>query len=219
MIDWTTLITSIISILATSGFVYTAADRRRYKKENEQLKKNEVKSSTLDNESKHLDNEAKSLDNDMKQMDVGAMYLEKVQSLANVIESSAKKMAETNERRDEDWATLKEDMEYVKGEVGSISEYLNGDYQQFKNKKRRYGKTKVTKREVPRKKGWSGADVSDVQVRDPRDGQVARPSRRADTHELRVQKVQDPVVAGVPRGEVETEKLDDYGEEITTRQD
>lgn len=139
MIDWTTLITAALALLSVEG-ILKVIDHRRNKKEDKKLKKDEVQKAETDT--------------DKQQIDLGDLFLEKTKKWAEIIETSNDrmlvKMEENNRRRDEDWREIKSDMEYVKSEVRSISDYLNGDYKEYKEK---HG-IKTKKKPVPRKRGF-----------------------------------------------------------------
>lgn len=147
MIDWTTIIVALLGYLGIDT-VLKAIDHYRNKKENKKLKKDEVLKAENDT--------------DRQQIDLGDLFLEKTKKWAEIIETGNERMIaildENNKRRDEDWRELKGDMEYVKSEVRSMSDYLNGDYKKYKEK-HGYG-TKAQKRPVPRKKGFEGQQPS-----------------------------------------------------------
>jgi len=160
MIDWTTIIVTILGIVTVES-VFKVIDRIRYKKNDKTLRKNEV--------------EKDNVDTDRQQIDLADIFLEKTQKWAEIIESGStkmlEKMEEDKEARDEDWRQLKEDMEGVKSDVAIVkrmqslqTEYMNGPFREFLREKgelgdemtQGYEKTAKTarKRPVPRKRGW-----------------------------------------------------------------
>lgn len=128
--DWMTVIVTIGGLVSVET-IFKGIDRIRFKPQDRKLKNDEVQKAETTT--------------DQQQIDLGDLFLEKTQKWAQIIENSANKVVEANARRDDDWKELKADMVYVKGEVGSISEYLNGDYQNFKkNGGKNAKKRKVT---------------------------------------------------------------------------
>ena len=177
MIDWTMVITSGC-VITVVEIVIRVADKLRFNKEEKKIKGEEVAGSTLDNETKRIENESRRLDNDVKQMDVGGMYLEKVQQVADLIEGTAKKMAETNERREGDWRDLKKDVGIIMDVITDLGDrmakiehaqelerrFLNGKFESFLEENgetidetaannEKIEKT-ARKRPVPRRRGW-----------------------------------------------------------------
>lgn len=160
MIDWTTVIVTVLGVV-TFESIFKVIDRIRYKKNDKKLRKNEV--------------EKDNVDTDRQQIDLADIFLEKTQKWAEIIESGStkmlEKMEEDKEARDEDWRQLKEDMEGVKNDVSIVkrmqslqTEYLNGPFREFLREKGKLSdetaqsneKTAKTKRKrpVPRRKGW-----------------------------------------------------------------
>lgn len=122
-------ILTIAGSIVGSGTISVAVSAIVYRKQNRKMKDDEVQKAQADT--------------DKQQIDLGDMFLEKTIKWGEMIEQNTEKMVnrmmekldENDAKRDEDWKGLKQDMEYVKSEIGSMSEYLNGDYQKFKKNK------------------------------------------------------------------------------------
>lgn len=129
--DWATIITSILALSVEEG-LFRIIDKIRFKREDKKEKKESV--------------EQTAVATDHQQIDLGDLFLEKTQKWSQIIEDSAKRVVEANNKRDEDWSnlksdivTLKSDMYTVKSDVSDIKNeqrmeimFLNGDYAAFK---------------------------------------------------------------------------------------
>ena len=124
-------------------------------RENRQLKRNEVKSSNADVEGKEIDN-------DDKQIDLGKKYLE---STLEITQRMQEMILNSNKERDEYWAKQEETMNELRGlvsnlndkvdnmdkrvtkmdnqvasltgEVGQMGDFLNGDFADWKRKRKK----------------------------------------------------------------------------------
>ena len=86
-----------------------------YFRENRQLKKNEVKSSTADVEEKEINN-------DDKQIDLGKKYLE---STLEITQRMQEMMLNSNKERDEYWAKQEETMNELRGLVSNLNDKVD----------------------------------------------------------------------------------------------
>ena len=138
MIDWTTIVVTLLG-LVTIEAVFKAIDRRRYIKQDRQMKDNEVQKDAATT--------------DQQQIDLGDLFLEKTQKWAEILE---RKLDEANAQRNEDWRELKADIGWMKEEIGNIVEYLDGPFTIFKDEKNGSKETKpAKKRPVPRRRNWN----------------------------------------------------------------
>lgn len=148
MIDWTTIIVTILGIVTVES-VFKIIDRIRYKNQDKTMRKDEVQKATTET--------------DRQQIDLGDLFLEKSQKWSEILES---KLEQVNAQRNEDWRTLKANIEWMMEEIGNIVEFLDGPFTNFKAEKNGNKKNKAAKkRPVPRKRGHgiekdgSGASV------------------------------------------------------------
>lgn len=136
MIDWTTIIVTILGIVTVES-VFKIIDRIRYKNQDRTMRKDEVQKATTET--------------DRQQIDLGDLFLEKSQKWSEILES---KLEQVNAQRNEDWRTLKANIEWMMEEIGNIVEFLDGPFTNFKAEKNGNKKTKAAKkRPVPRKRG------------------------------------------------------------------
>lgn len=126
-----------------------------YRRENKQLKLNEVKASNADVEEKEINN-------DDKQIDLGKKYLE---STLEMTQRMQEMMLTSDKKRDENWAKQKEAMNQLRDtvnnlankvdgidkrvtkmdkqvaslteEVGQVGDFLNGDFSEWKRKRKK----------------------------------------------------------------------------------
>jgi hypothetical protein len=125
--DWVSLIEVIGSVIIVN-VVFKGIDRIRYKKQNKDLKKDEVVKAEADT--------------DKKQIDLGDLFLEKTAKWSDILEKNIDrmmaKMDESDTKRDNDWKILRNDIETIKTKITEIShrqdleeEFLNGKYVDF----------------------------------------------------------------------------------------
>lgn len=145
-----------------------------YRRENKQLKQNEVKSSNADVEEKEINN-------DDKQIDIGKKYLENTLEMTQKMQNM---MLEGDKKRDENWAKQEEAMNELRKsviglsqkvdgieskvdsldkrvtkmdkqvaslteEVGQMGDFLNGEFAEYKRRR---------KKQVPKAKKTSGTE-------------------------------------------------------------
>ncbi len=137
MIDWTTIIVTLLGVGITNT-AFKVIDRIRYKGQDKTMRKDEVQKATTET--------------DRQQIDLGDLFLEKAQKWSEILES---KLEKVNEQRNEDWRTLKANIEWMKEEIGNIVEFLDGPFTNFKNEKNVNKTTNSEKkRPVPRRRGY-----------------------------------------------------------------
>ena len=114
MIDWTTIIVAVIGMVTVEA-VFKAIDRVRFKLQDRELKKNEVKSSSADVQSKDIEN-------DNAQIDLGTKFMEQSLAMTQKVQDI---MMETNKLRNEQWEQQKTSMEELITRMGGVETKLD----------------------------------------------------------------------------------------------
>lgn len=109
--DWNLILGFVFGGTGIGGIIMSIV----FFRENRQLKKNEVKSSTADVEGKEIDN-------DDKQIDLGKKYLE---STLEITQRMQEMMLNSNKERDEYWAKQEETMNELRGLVGNLNDKVD----------------------------------------------------------------------------------------------
>jgi len=139
--DWTTLLVTILSSAVGSGTIAGTVAAMIFRKQNKELKNQEVFNSQLDNKIKELEVESQKIDNDTKQIDLGDLYLRKVQEMSDMLSDKLHEMMSSNDkyRADSEKRLNKRIDELSKKidrcviEISAVEECLNGNWVKYKN--------------------------------------------------------------------------------------
>lgn len=133
--DWTQLIIALLS----GGFVASAVEMFRYRKQNKQLKDNEAAQSTVETQEKEIN-----LANLYKQEMLKLFEEMKRNQTENV--GNQKEMMESLSNLDKRLDNLESRMHDMETNVGNISRYLNGGLSEFMEGQKRKAEESARKR-------------------------------------------------------------------------
>lgn len=139
MLDWTTLIVTIITSTLGTGVITGFVSFIIYRKANRTIKENEAKTS-------NLDVEAKNIENDSAQIDLGKKYIESSLQIIELMKQSNKERDNFYETQNKRFNEFEEKLDKLNVKVDNIDErtsriakeqtiqkcYLNGELEKYK---------------------------------------------------------------------------------------
>lgn len=138
--DFSSIIITILGII-TGGFLFQIIDRVRYKKHDMKHRDEQAKQEALETESKDIENELSQIELGKNAVDMASSILVQLKDMQNLMMDNIKSMSSQTEKFDK----IHEDIKSVKDDVKDIVEFLNGDFQKWKNENKYENKKKEKK--------------------------------------------------------------------------